>query len=202
VVDSPCYRLASNFGWRGHAGTNIIHIQGANPSVGSLSEMNAIAAAYIAWLDSDLQPLTSADLAWDSVEITSLQGTPRFVQTYTSGMPLVGGVVSTSVPNSSALVVTLRTGYSGRSFRGRVYLGGTPLSVMDSANLVDGSHAAALDTAFTGLQSDMAAIDCTIGVLSLIVAGIPRIEGEFTPVLNFTVNTKLDTQRRRMKDAI
>jgi len=105
-----------------------------------------------------------------------------------------------ALESSLAAVVTLGTGVAGRSYRGRVYLGGLAStgSSFSDPNHLTGAAAAALATraSYTFTNGLMAAAQHV--VLSRINGGIVRTVGIGTTISSYTVNTRLDNQRRRL----
>lgn len=65
-------------------------------------QSNTWAWRYVNWLSENLLPVRSG--------------------VYTTGFPVLGTLVSESLPYTVAAVVSLRTQYAGRSYRGRMYL--------------------------------------------------------------------------------
>ncbi len=102
--------------------------------------------------------------------------------------------------NSLAVVMTLGTGIAGRSYRGRVYFGGINQNATQGT---DPNHLNAANQA--GIQQRGAytvsnGLDAAVQhvVLSRQLNLVMRPEGIGTEVLSYTVNARLDNQRRRM----
>ena len=119
---------------------------------------------------------------------------------------VVGTSVETALPPQSAMVVTLRTAFAGRAFRGRVYMGGLALNCSDA----NGRIAAAANTAAIGevnaIASAMQAAGGAMGILQRWLPARPGHGGVTLPerqpaivaVQGFaTRDTIFDTQRRR-----
>lgn len=115
-------------------------------------------------------------------------------------LPIVGVETVDELPAQVALVVSHRTGLSGRSHRGRTYLPG-----LTEAN-VDGNtvNAAALTTAalyFTDLRTALALENLDLVVYSLYHDNLPRVDPVATAVIAQVINSRVDTQRRRLPTA-
>lgn len=102
-------------------------------------------------------------------------------------------------PNGAnvAQVVSLRTAFTGRSFRGRFYLGGTAaVNLQDAQNFTTTASAA-----LAGFMSDfidaLNTINQTLVVVSNYAAGIVRTIALATEIISIIVDTKADSQRRR-----
>lgn len=88
---------------------------------------------------------------------------PEFIG---AGAATAGTGVGDMLPRGNALVVTLRTAKSGKSFRGRVYLGGFTEAENDAAGGV-GSALQTASTAFiTAVSNNFGTNGLTLGVLS------------------------------------
>ncbi len=81
------------------------------------------------------------ELHWSRLSI------PPVVYDYTYGAASVGAKNNLAMPAQDSLVVTLRTAYAGRSYRGRSYLAGLAFDQLDQA---DANWAAA---AVSGIQT-------------------------------------------------
>lgn len=65
---------------------------------------------------------------WDEIRGLTVNTTPPRADLYNTGFPLTGTVVNEVVPHQVAIVVSTKTAYAGRSYRGRNYLPGLPES--------------------------------------------------------------------------
>lgn len=102
------------------------------------------------------------------------------------------GTGSAVHPNQISMVATLRTGLTGRSFRGRMYLPATGCSMTASTGLaatgVDSTVASAVASFFSACNADGA-----VGIVSVASSRV----GVLTPVNRVGVDLRLDVQRRR-----
>jgi hypothetical protein len=114
--------------------------------------------------------------------------------------PLQGTEVSPAAPANVAVVASWRTGHSGRSYRGRNYIGGIPINSYEG-NTVDPDYVAGWIGAYTALISAAAAEDYTWVVGSAYHNNAPREAGIVTPITNVLVDNRVDTQRRRLPKA-
>lgn len=124
-----------------------------------------------------------------------------------SGTALVGAAAGNVLPLSAALAVTLRTQFSGRQWRGRVYLGGlTTGDMLDSRTWTGAAGTAAVamvngcDAVFTTQQMPLALAQ------KLLIEGtdkhgnpLPRREAHCEDVILVDIaNARIDTQRNRL----
>lgn len=107
--------------------------------------------------------------------------------------PILAGTSSSGLlPPSNAMVVTLRTQKAGRSFRGRVYLGGWA----EGANQTNGLMTTAARLAGEAFVNSLLQLALPQGVLSLAVAS--RTLGQSNVATSAVVRDAVwDTQRRR-----
>jgi hypothetical protein len=117
-------------------------------------------------------------------------------------VPTFGAIDSEGAPLTSAIVVSLRTGFYGRSARGRIYLGAYPLSFLSDGKLSAGGLANV--SARWGIWHDKYGAGgsnayWTMGVYSRVVGGynIPYDPVGFLPYTDFIVQPALGTERGR-----
>jgi len=111
----------------------------------------------------------------------------------------VGTGASLALPNSTAFVVTLRSGLAGRSARGRVYLPGLGTSNMFDTNTVSTTYAAAAVSYITTIQAAASAFSWDLAILSRFTAGAMRPSGVYYKVTDIVARNRLvDTQRGRL----
>jgi hypothetical protein len=164
------------------------------------------------WLDQ-LRTLISADLMpllATAIQFLELVG--RLLDTASSiglSLPITpdvtGGVAVEPMPNNVAYTISFKTGLSGRSFRGRNYIGGLPNTAVTGNDIEAGTRTGLLDY-YTALQA-MADSNGTPWVVVSRFSGvdpitgdpIPRVTGVTTPILTVsTFDLTVDSQRRRL----
>jgi hypothetical protein len=152
--------------------------------------------AYTATGPTSLSGIHSQSVTFDKVAVTAYDGTAPTVEVPYPGSTFGGGVLGPT-PAQVAGIITLNTERRGRSFRGRVYLGGLPDSLLES----DGSRwtvSFATDVtpmmeAFVNQLLDAAAVytPCIVSIK----------ESEGTDVATFTPRRYTGTIRRRSERA-
>lgn len=85
------------------------------------ASLTALAADLKTSLDSYIKVEQSNTFYWRSIDYYLVSPTPPIVGSYTTGFPVQGTVAADSVGQQLAAVVTLRTSFAGRSYRGRQY---------------------------------------------------------------------------------
>lgn len=127
------------------------------------------------------------------INFLSVNQTPEVSQQVTTGFPVVGTASGEAISYFDALVLSLRTAYAGRSYRGRMYLPGlTEANTLETA-VTNGARDAIqtyCDDLVAGIGSGGASSDYQLGVWSHKLS-------VFTPVNDIIVRQVLGTQRRR-----
>lgn len=161
------------------------------------ADLAALALAGYNWWSADGRDLLSNEVTLRQARATDMtsQGAPVAIEV--SGD--AGTVAQPSLPLGSALVTSLRTALRGRSYRGRQYWSGIPITAQDDPTNVTSTFATALGTAIGQLLSDIAALGFDAVIASKQHNGAvtnPAATNEITDVI---VDTKLDSQRRRLE---
>lgn len=180
------------FRWDNQIVENVHHykVEGAI----DLTAMNALGLFLRSHWDSAIQPGTAANVTLTHIKITDLSTQNGMTINYATGLPLTGLAASPSAPNSVTVCLTKRTALRGRSFRGRTYyVGLTEANVV--GNTIDSSTLAFLLTEFNNLITGPA---MDMVVVSRFSGNAPRAEGIATPVIGFTSDGFVDSQRRRL----
>lgn len=103
---------------------------------------------------------------------------------------------------ATATVISLRTGRAGRSFRGRLFIGGTPETALVNG-LVDATYRNGLATAvndfFQGVVDEMG---CQPVVLSYFNAGVQRPAAVATPINSVLSVTPYPAGQERRRPGI
>lgn len=98
---------------------------------------------------------------------------------------------------NAAVVTSLRTAFTGRSFRGRIFLGGMAQSALADAQNITGAAALAYSNAIQDLIDALNTAGYVLSVLSRVSGGILRVTGILTEIISIITDTKIDSQRRR-----
>jgi len=119
--------------------------------------------------------------------------------TFSAGLPLAGTSGQPSVPNNVSFCVSLRTGLTGRSARGRWFWAGLGEGQV-TGNNVDTGVATAIVAAIDALLNTITAIGGSPVIVSYNSGGGPRPGGPVKFVINdaLAVDTIVDSQRGRL----
>lgn len=130
---------------------------------------------------------------WRQINWISVNLTPAVSNVYSTGFPLQGTVVQEPLPATCAMIVTNRTSYAGRRYRGRQYIPGLP-ETESNGSTIDAAVVAAVQTYY----DDLAAAYGLGGAdpdYQLVVWSHTYSAG--TPITEFVVRNTIGTQRRR-----
>lgn len=188
-------RIALEFDLAGKVVVNVYHVTTEDPIV--TVKLIDIALAFVDWWDVELSNRFSEDIALFSVTALNLnvENGEKITQPVTPVIP--GQVVQPAVSNNVALVVASKTTKTGRSFQGRSYLAALGETDVTNNHIVI-AKAAAIGADFVLLSGRLAAENADLVVASFQAGGVPRAEGVATKITSYIVNTRVDTQRRRL----
>jgi len=173
---------------------NVWHVDiGAAPT---LADLNNVAAAFDAWVTSDLSPLQHPSILYQNIVVTDIS-VPAGLQVtipVTTGAGSAGGGEAAA---NAAVVASFRTGFSGRTMRGRTYIGGLNIPSFTDAQHVTVGYAAAVNAAFGTLITNLNALGYKLSVLSRWLNLVLRVTGLLTEITTVITDTTVDSQRRR-----
>lgn len=151
------------------------------------------------WWFAHAQPLIGINDTLRFIEGKSLhvENGPQAV--FTTGLPDDGALNEDALPNNCAFVISLKTGLTGRSARGRWYWHGLVES-QASASHMAATPAAAIVTAMNALFAAMNGISAAMVIVSYFNNNAPRVGGPITFQITSLVatDTVIDSQRRRL----
>lgn len=153
-----------------------------------------LASALTAGFVTSLLPFLANVFTWRQWNYLSRNLVPPLSGFSTAGMPKACTQASDALPHQTSLVVTFRTAYAGRSFRGRMYLPAPTESENATGAVLDNTSATNLQAVFTTLVNTYGSggsdPDWQLGIYSQKLA-------QFNPVTTSVVRTNWGTQRRR-----
>src|SRR5882757_8652889 len=155
--------------------------------------LTAVATVYKSWVDGYKLPLLDSSFVEQSVTAkdVSVANGEEVALTYTSGGNGTAG--NAPMAANAAIVTSLRTIKTGRSFRGRYYWGGLEQTYLTTAQNISTSSATSISAAFSALMSLMNSAGYILGVLSKYADKVARITGLLTTVFGIVVDTKVDS---------
>lgn len=177
--------------------TNSIYVQYDQPP--SPNDLQSGCSQLAQLWATNIMPNLSSDCVFTQVFARDLSFQSSFVYTYTGvPLPVSGGAFGQPMPSHVAVVVSLRTGLAGRSYRGRLYIGGlTELQVDgDYPNVgIRNAITAGVSAVIVGMLTT----DRRCVVVSRYTAGRPRNPGVANPILSvLNVTQRVGSQRKRL----
>lgn len=111
-----------------------------------------------------------------------------------------GGDSDSPLPSNATLCVSLRTGLTGRSARGRFYSVGATFGDVLTADVFTAAYVAAVVATIVAISTQAGAAGWTLVVLSRRNAGVALTAAVARPVTQiYAVDNNVDSQRRRLK---
>jgi len=163
----------------------------AAPTVAQLTAMatNFYTAIQAAWKN-----MMASTYNLDYIEARWLDpGGPLIAGQFVPTQPFPGTASGLAVPASNSCVISWRTGQLGRKFRGRTYL-----PALTTTQFVNSTVTAAYITAASAVATivrDFINGGGSVGVHAVVASFV----GQFlTNVTNFTIDSAIDSQRRRL----
>lgn len=136
-----------------------------------------------------LVQIQSIDLSSANAQARSLFISPPEAGTLTVTSPL---------PSNVSIVATARTVLRGRNYRGRIYLPGLGSDYLVSPVTYSATQIVNIITALSWLLNVANTASEILVVVSKFLNKVARSSGVKTPVTSWTMDTALDSQRRRL----
>jgi hypothetical protein len=170
------------------------------PSAYDTAALEALGAAVDGWVNTYLLDQISEDVTYEGITVRGLSSEVDL--RYDLSEPLPGAAAVVPFPAQVALCVTKRTGFTGRSSRGRMYLWGIRSDYRLDDRHINDTGVAAIQAAVDPLIAAVDSAGWGMGLLSYVTGGIPRVSAAFLLLSSLQVrDNRLDTQRRRLGKA-
>lgn len=159
-----------------------------------------LANAGANWWTGNCQALVPTTCELRLVEAVSVAEQNGPSATFSLGLPAAGSVVSPALPGNVTIAVSLRTGLTGRSARGRWYWVGLAEAQVTDNNVLAGA-AASIVAAIDNLLSTITGLSSNPTIVSFFSGGVPRPGGPVKFFINdaLLVDTVVDSQRGRLR---
>lgn len=177
---------------------NVLHAKFADTY--SAADIMQLANNVAAAVSGNYEPLMSANLLLTDVTVTGLEFINDLQNTNSLGAS-AGSASGDPLPANNSLVCTLRSRFTGRSARGRIYTFPTGASNLASTggDLYETAYADAVLAFWQSVSDAINSDDWTHVILSRVAAGSPRTVGEGFTVQDLEMrNSTNDSQRRRL----
>lgn len=165
----------------------------------TLAKANAMADYMVnTWENVNMRPLRHTGVTWAGIRIRDLTSATGPIYTPTPSGAFVGTLAGSALPNNVTLAVKKNTARGGRSYRGRIFHIGLVESQV-TGNTTNAGVTGSLATAYSVLLSSAA--QTAVGILCVPSRRQNKAwltEGIETPVTAFTIDSTVDSQRRRL----
>jgi len=168
------------------------------PTTYNLTDIQDLADAANAQTVAHYLPIMGNGVAYSECFVRGLSTIIDISAANASGAG-AGSAAGVCLPSNSSFVVTLRTGFTGRSARGRFYAWPTGSGNQVDAGTVSIGYGDAVVTLVTAYKTAAAALGFQMVVLSRQSGGVRPATATHIPVtLIEHRNLELDSQRRRL----
>jgi hypothetical protein len=158
-----------------------------------------LATEMMTWATTRFLTLVHSQFQLDLIQCVDLSVDGGAQATVAAPAGSVGTRGGLCLPNNVAYTVSFRTGRTGRSFRGRNYIGGINDDAVVGTNTVKPTYRADVVSVFNDLIGSTLITQGTWVVVSRVHDKIPLSTGVTTVITTvITVDNVLDSQRRRL----
>lgn len=177
---------------------NIIHVRD-NFGTMDLTRATDLAGVIENWAGTVWDTLATAEWSMTNLQIRDMNTEFGTFLDYPMSQP--GAAAGDAAPSTVTIAISLRTGLSGRSFRGRLYHVGLADTSMNG-DYIDLTQRGILINGYETLRSSLIADDFAWVVASLYSGGAPRLGGLTTPITQITITDLVVDQQRRRKPKV
>jgi len=181
------------------SGQPIANVVGASRVGGYVqADLDNLAAAVDGWVASDYLPLVSNSVGYTSTHVRGLSNIIDLESTDTTNAG-PGTASGSGMPANASFVVTLRTGHTGRSARGRFYMWPYASSALLTSQTVTTTYSTAAQSALIALAGAISGAGFQFVIISRRSNGAPRLVGVTTAVTDIeSRNQDVDSMRHRL----
>ena len=183
------------------AGQPVINVFNVNNKAAvTPAALAAVGTVFETWWRTSIRGGISASYSLDQIITTDISVANGTQNVLIPASPRTGAVATTAAAANAALVISWRTAQIGRSFRGRTYVGGLPVSAFTSANAFDPVYAAGFAVGGVALINALTTAGKALAVLSRYTNGVLRVTGLLTDIVAVIVNLASDSSRKRLSN--
>ena len=164
----------------------------------SAADVQNLADEMDDWAATELKPWLSVSGTYDFTSTRGLEFANDVIGLSSTGAG-AGGEASQALPNNAVLSVKRRSGFTGRSARGRVYVPVAFGELSTNENYVSSGFAVGITAALDEVRVYMLNAGFTEVIVSRYTGGSLRATGVTFDVVDYSVvDTRIDSQRRRL----
>jgi hypothetical protein len=181
------------------SGQPIANVVGATRTGGySQADIDLLATDVDAWVASDYLPLVSNSVTYNQTHVRGLNAIIDLESVDASGVG-PGTASGSGMPANASFVVTLRTGRTGRSARGRFYMWPYSSAALQTSQTVTTVYANAAADALSNLLTTITGAGFQPVIISRRSLGAVRPVGITTPITQAqSRNVDVDSMRHRL----
>lgn len=167
--------------------------QDTSPTDGDLDDTVVAATDFY----NDFKTLQHSSCVLQNITVTDVSAANgrQVILPFTADNTGTGSGVAMAA--NAAAVASLRTVFTGRSFRGRFYLGGIAGVNQASAQTFITDLATNIGTHIMTFIDTLNTVNKTLVVVSNYASGVVRVIALATEIISVIVDNKIDSQRRR-----
>lgn len=175
---------------------NVFHI--LNTEAWTPTTLQAINTFFNSWMTTYYKACMSQTIALFNIKSTDLSAQTGAVVEYAPATPIAGTAQGgEQLPLNVAAVIKWTTSQRGRSYHGRTYVPGLDTSVV-TINTLDTALVTAITSAASGLWSGIRDEGWSLAVVSYCNNKTWRTTGVATPIIAYSVDPHVNSQRRRL----
>jgi len=191
-----CAEAIISYATPGGINLNVVNFKYA--TVYDQEAIDDLAAAIDGVVGVDFLPLIAGDSVYVSTHVRGLASTVD-LESLNVASSDNGGASGGALPTNAAYCLSLRTGLTGRSARGRFYTVAMTTAHQATADTVTTTYRDAWIAALESMQSAASGVGWTWGVLSRQNNGVVLSSAVLRAItVVFGVNLDIDSQRRRL----
>jgi hypothetical protein len=176
---------------------NVYHLR--KLSTWTLEDLTAAADAYIAWWNATGKNIHTTQTALVKVLVRDLDAIDAPAIERVEGLPVSGTITGGTHPGNVSIAIKWLTGLRGRSFRGRTFHIGVPMTWLDNSQ-VSSTAGGLLANAYAALIDAFGAAGFDLSVCSKFSGGVARTACAVTTIIGVFINPVSDSQRRRLPE--
>jgi len=187
-------KVAMNAVQNGVPIVNVYHVRGTAPI--TLEQLEDVGQVFVDWWE-ELRMGVHQSVVMQDITVTDISVANGQQHQETTFANPAGNVSTAATAANAAAVISWRTPNTGRSFRGRTFVGGIPNAALTNAQEMTTTQAAFYAVTAFSLIDALQTAGKALAVLSKYSAGVLRVAGLLTDIVNVIVDVKVDSQRRR-----
>lgn len=196
IPTAGCVRVDLQFDLGGQQCHNILWV--SKDSTWTQAEREALNTAIKDWWHTTARSKFTTGIALQQVTSVNQETQEAPSSTLIVSPQDPGTVSDTGLPNNVAMCATLRTGLRGRSYRGRMYLGGFGVTHRNGTTTWTTTAVADIITVLTALKTVIEGLAAVWVIVSHYHLKAPRATGLKTPITAVAIDQYMDSQRRRL----